>query len=119
MSDPIATAAIFYSPIIIEIWMNERRFLLDKVLTDHFRNRLIQLNFLPRFCGAFLFSSFERIHSKREVVMTLEQRVEVLEKTIAAIRKTAPNETVSERMKSGLRLINKTIAACEASAVLR
>lgn len=51
--------------------------------------------------------------------MTLEERVEALEKAITEVKKTAPNETVSERMKSGLRLINKTIAACEASAVLR
>lgn len=51
--------------------------------------------------------------------MSLEHKDDTLRKVIPEIIKTASNETVSEKIKSGRKLINKTIAAREAFARLR
>lgn len=48
--------------------------------------------------------------------MSLERKVDALGKAILEMKKTASNETVSEKIKSGRKLINKTIAAREAFA---
>jgi hypothetical protein len=51
--------------------------------------------------------------------MTLEHKDDALRKEIWEIKKTASNETVSEKIKSGRKIINKTIADREAFARLR
>ena len=48
--------------------------------------------------------------------MFLERKIDALGEAITEMKKTASNETVSEKIKSGRRLINKTIAAREAFA---